>query len=209
MHFQIKKKNIEGISRYEYPQSTIHHSIKFAAIGLFYRWSTNNWIFVLYRVVILVQFWGKILMFNTHEIIFLILPKNAGFNTSIIYFQNATYTHCEVPNLAPSISAAIGSFVPQKYVWQACISLHSAPRFLFLYLYNKSFQERLVVSTLHFCNLISTRKLIQVWPDLSQYIHHYFLYKYPQLDNPKYKNLISRAPYNNNPNSFQYIYMGI
>ena len=115
---------------------------------------------------------------------------NAGFNTSIIYFQNATYTHCEVPNLAPSISAAIGSFVPQKYVWQACISLHSAPRFLFLYLYNKLFQERLVVSTLHLCNLISTRKLIQVWPDLSQYIHHYFLYKYSQLDNPKYKNLI-------------------
>ena len=75
MHFQIKKKNIEGSSRYEYPQSAIHHSIEFAAISLFYCWSTNNWIFVLYRVVILVQFWGKMLMFNTHEITLLILSR--------------------------------------------------------------------------------------------------------------------------------------
>ena len=167
LYFQIKKKNIEGSSRYEYPQSTIHHSIEFAAISLFYRWSTNNWIFVLYRVVILVQFWGKILVFSSQEITFLISVLLLVLSN----FQNATYTHCEVPNLAPSISAAIGSFVPQKYVWQACISLHSAPRFLFLYLYNKLFQERLVVSTLHLCSLISTRKLIQVWPDLSQYIY--------------------------------------
>ena len=79
-----------------------------------------------------------------------------------INFQNATYTHCEVTNLAPSISAAIGSFVPQKYIWQACISLHSAPRFLFLYLYNQLFYERLVVTNLHFCNTVSTKFLIKV-----------------------------------------------
>ena len=79
-----------------------------------------------------------------------------------INFQNATYTHCEVTNLAPSISAAIGSFVPQKYIWQACISLHSAPRFLFLYLYNQLFHERLIVTNLHFCNIVSTKFLIKV-----------------------------------------------
>ena len=79
-----------------------------------------------------------------------------------INFQNATYTHCEVTNLAPSISAAIGSFVPQKYIWQACISLHSAPRFLFLYLYNQLFHERLIVTNLHFCNTVSTKFLIKV-----------------------------------------------
>ena len=43
-------------------------------------------------------------------------------------FEKSTYTHCEVSNFAPSISAAIGSFVPQKYIWQASIALHSAPR---------------------------------------------------------------------------------
>ena len=58
-------------------------------------------------------------------------------------FQNSTRTHCDVPNFAPSISAAIGSFIPQKYVWQACIALHSAPRFLFAFLYVHYFYERL------------------------------------------------------------------
>merc|ERR1712066_520883 len=47
-----------------------------------------------------------------------------------INFENSTYTHCEVYNFAPSISAAIGSFVPQKYIWQSAIALHTAPRYV-------------------------------------------------------------------------------
>lgn len=63
---------------------------------------------------------------------------------SFLYnYENSTYTHCEVDNFAPSISAAIGSFVPQKYVWQICVSLHIAPRFLYLYLYRNLFHTRL------------------------------------------------------------------
>ena len=59
-------------------------------------------------------------------------------------FQKAsTKTHCEVDNFAPSISAAIGSFLPQKYVWQTCICLHISPRFVFLYLYKHFYQARL------------------------------------------------------------------
>ena len=61
----------------------------------------------------------------------------------LLFFQTSTQTHCEVDNFAPSISAAIGNYLPQKYVWQTCISLHISPRFLFLYLYKQFYETRL------------------------------------------------------------------
>ncbi|XP_076274653.1 post-GPI attachment to proteins factor 2-like [Rhynchophorus ferrugineus] len=48
---------------------------------------------------------------------------------SVIFnFESATYTHCQVYNFLPSISAAIGSFSPQREIWQAAISLQALPR---------------------------------------------------------------------------------
>lgn len=63
--------------------------------------------------------------------------------TFIYNFEESTQTHCDVPNWAPSISAAIGSFIPQKFVWQACIAIHSVPRFIFAFLYLQYFLERI------------------------------------------------------------------
>ena len=51
------------------------------------------------------------------------------------HYEWTTQTHCNVWNFAPSISAAIGLFRPQKYIWKLFISLHSAPRLLLALMY--------------------------------------------------------------------------
>ncbi len=58
-------------------------------------------------------------------------------------FQSSTHTHCDVTNFAPSISTAIGGYSPQKFIWQTCISLHIAPRFVFLIVYKNLYEVRL------------------------------------------------------------------
>lgn len=49
---------------------------------------------------------------------------------SVIFnFESATYTHCQVFNMLPSISAAIGNFSPQREIWQGAIAIQAVPRF--------------------------------------------------------------------------------
>ncbi|XP_056631096.1 post-GPI attachment to proteins factor 2-like isoform X2 [Diorhabda sublineata] len=57
------------------------------------------------------------------------------FYSVIFNFESATYTHCEVYNLLPSISAAIGSFSPQREIWQGAVTLQAIPRFFIAFQY--------------------------------------------------------------------------
>jgi len=64
----------------------------------------------------------------------------AGFTICVLLsiikdFESANYTHCNVVNVLPSVSAAIGSYYPQNIIWKACIAIHSPARFVIALLY--------------------------------------------------------------------------
>ena len=88
--------------------------------------------------------------------------SNMSYHPVLLKFQDSTFTHCDVVNVAPSISASIGSFSPQKYVWKLLIGLHSGPRFLFLVLTRSFFIENLVVEKSGIASKIQISTLIRV-----------------------------------------------
>jgi len=48
----------------------------------------------------------------------------------IVDYEKATYTHCEVKEFLPSISAVIGGFNPQKFIWSISIAIITGPRLI-------------------------------------------------------------------------------
>ena len=62
-----------------------------------------------------------------------------------MYFFNeqSTSTHCHVKNYLPSISAAIGSFQPQAFIWQLSIILHFPARLTITWMYLQSYQKNI------------------------------------------------------------------
>ncbi|XP_034934677.1 post-GPI attachment to proteins factor 2-like [Chelonus insularis] len=61
---------------------------------------------------------------------------------SITYnFEAATSTHCQVYNVLPSISAAIGHFEPQKNVWKLAIALQAIIRSFIFYMYYQYYHQ--------------------------------------------------------------------
>ena len=87
-----------------------------------------------------------------------------AFGYCIVYsffyhYEWTTQTHCNVWNFAPSISASIGLFRPQKYVWKLFVSLHSAPRYSGKLAYSFLIMQNILlhfVAFFHVASLFST-----------------------------------------------------
>ncbi|PAV63254.1 hypothetical protein WR25_21548 [Diploscapter pachys] len=46
----------------------------------------------------------------------------------LLHFDESTRTHCRVPNWLPSISAAVATYEPEKFIWRMFIGIHAGPR---------------------------------------------------------------------------------
>ncbi|KAK0414494.1 hypothetical protein QR680_011463 [Steinernema hermaphroditum] len=52
------------------------------------------------------------------------------FLSITLHIDDSTRTHCGVDNWLPSVSAAVASFSPERYIWRVFIGLHGAPRLI-------------------------------------------------------------------------------
>ena len=119
----------------------------------------------------------KIVSFQKLALVTLSLPL-CGFIFcvlwSILYnFVDSTSTHCGVPNYLPSVSASIGSYSPQKYVWRLTVALHSAPRYLVSIAYYKLFHASnflLVLNCAEISSLLGL-SIISSTENFGKYLH--------------------------------------
>lgn len=95
----------------------------------------------------------------------------------MFFFERSTSTHCGVSNYLPSISAAIGNYQPQRFVWQVAILLHAFPRFLVALQYVQHYKRiirnnrRRLVYVACFLNIIENVSLIglSLWTSSEDY----------------------------------------
>ncbi|KAM7351004.1 post-GPI attachment to proteins factor 2-like [Cochliomyia hominivorax] len=72
--------------------------------------------------------------------------------TLLFDFERATYTHCDVRNFLPSISAAIGNYEPQKTIWRLAIILHLPIRLAVAHIYAKYYRDHIRKNRRWFAN---------------------------------------------------------
>ncbi|CAF4475918.1 unnamed protein product [Rotaria sp. Silwood2] len=101
-------------------------------------------------------------------------------------FEKSTHTHCNVTNFLPSISASIGQYEPQRFIWRFCFALDSIPRYIIAYLQLNHVLNRqhidlperftlvqITSSTFHFLELTFLLLLTYVSSREIKWIHEY------------------------------------
>lgn len=102
----------------------------------------------------------------------------------VFFFERSTFTHCEVDNYLPSISAAIGSYQPQRFVWQLAICIHLLPRLAVAKMYIEYYNEIIRFKFLplaHFAcllNVVENFALLglSMWTSTDNYDTHKFCF---------------------------------
>ncbi|KAK6642318.1 hypothetical protein RUM44_014041 [Polyplax serrata] len=83
---------------------------------------------------------------------------------SIIYnFEEANATHCSVENFFPSISAAIGHFYPQIYVWNTSVIAQMIPRLKISTMYLHYYSSIIHDKYLRFCYAAWVLHVCELW----------------------------------------------
>lgn len=83
---------------------------------------------------------------------------------SIMYnFEEANATHCSVENFLPSISAAIGHFYPQIYIWNASILIQMIPRLKIATMYLHYYTSVIFDKYFNFCYLAWILHVCELW----------------------------------------------
>ncbi|XP_017858283.1 PREDICTED: post-GPI attachment to proteins factor 2 isoform X2 [Drosophila arizonae] len=76
-------------------------------------------------------------------------------------FARSTFTHCDVANYLPSVSAAIGNYEPQKTVWRLAIILHLPLRLTVTRMYLEYYREHIKRNRRMFGILACTLNVIE------------------------------------------------
>lgn len=83
---------------------------------------------------------------------------------SILYnFEEANATHCAVENFFPSISASIGSFYPQIYVWNTSILFHMLPRLKISTMYFHYYTTVILERNINLCYVTWMFHTCELW----------------------------------------------
>lgn len=79
----------------------------------------------------------------------------------IFYFERSTATHCGVNNYLPSISAAIGNYQPQRFLWQLAICVHFIPRLVIAKVYLDFYREVIRKDRMHLARIALSLNIVE------------------------------------------------